>query len=372
MYLTKNLYSYNVTYVDLPDKDVFHLLINEAKRGFNENADYFESADKEQIDNWKKSRVPVLYASKVAKQKPEDFSLLRHDMNERACRSYLVIDADFNADQRDISEQFYNKLVNFASELNTPLVIYPTASYPDKPRYRAVFFTKKKLDAVKYGQAMNWLYASLGIPDELAKDPDIYESLSREEQVLFDAMDLSNKHIKSNNNAPFFTNNAQLEMIYDTTQVENLELLDNELWKDAEKPKIAKQKTYGPANDLDTLTFEDDDILEKATKNFAKTDFAQNYNTFWRFLHTIARAEITQQLTRKQVDKVLSWVAENPDTERSLVWKLNNKEMYSIEFGRVASNDDYFSKARPLATYPEYKAALLAEAGYDFEKDDVS
>lgn len=42
--------------------------------------------------------------------------------------------------------------------------------------------------------------------------------------------------------APFFTNSAQLEMIYNTTQDENLELLDNELWKDAEKPKIAKQK----------------------------------------------------------------------------------------------------------------------------------
>ena len=46
--------------------------------------------------------------------------------------------------------------------------------------------------------------------------------------------------------------------------------------------------------------------------------------------------------------------------------------MYSIVFGRVASYEDYFSKASPLGTYPEYKAALLEEAGYDFEKDDVS
>ena len=56
-----------------------------------------------------------------------------------------------------------------------------------------------------------------------------------------------------------------------------------------------------------------DEFLDKAVHDFAKTDFAKDYNTFWRFLHSVARAEDKKQITPEQVDKILNWVAETGD-----------------------------------------------------------
>lgn len=350
------------TYIDLPDTVVFHQLVEEAKNLYLENAELFDDATDEDIKRWKQNSAPVIFASKVSKQTADDFSLLRPDMNDRAVRKYLILDADFKEGKEKSSNLLYNKLIDLAEELNTPLVIYPTASYPDKPRFRAVLFTKKSLNAAAYGQAMNWLYDKLEIPDpDYAKDPDIYDSLPTYQKDFYDAMDSSNKHIRSNNNAPFFTNEYQLDFIIDTTLDDKLTLLDNDLWKDAKKPIIPKLKTYGLTSELDQFRF-DDDALEEACKEFAKSDFAQDYNTFWRFLHTLARAEETGTLTEEQVGKVLNWVADVPDKEKSLVWKLNNKSQYSIEQRRVLTNDDYFKKARPLVTYPEFKNVLLGSS----------
>ena len=64
-------------------------------------------------------------------------------MNERARNRYLIIDADYDVGEEDKSQELYDKLIALAKKHNTKLVIYPTISYPTKPRFRAVLFTKK-------------------------------------------------------------------------------------------------------------------------------------------------------------------------------------------------------------------------------------
>ena len=86
-------------------------------------------------------------------------------------------------------------------------------------------------------------------------------------------------------------------------------------------------------------------FLDKAVHDFAKTDFAKDYNTFWRFLHSVARAEDKKQITPEQVDKILNWVAETGDNnDKELVWKLNNRSQYAIERNRVLSIPSYYKK----------------------------
>lgn len=369
MYMTKNVYQRNVTYYDGDDITIFHYLIEKAKSVFIENSNYFESLSDDEIKKLKKNNTPVIFASTVSSMKPAfDFSLIRSDMNDRARRRYLIIDADFDAGKEESSQYLYNKIIEVAKEHNTPLIIYPTVSYPEKPRFRAVMFTKNLLGAAEYYQAMSWWYDQLGIfmiNKNARADQDVYEVLEGLEKDLVDAADTSNTNIRSNNNAPFFVNFDQLEAIYDNTQEEGLELLEKSLWKEYDKPKLPKRQNFDDHNMLDEYKLSDE-FLDKAVHDFAKTDFAKDYNTFWRFLHSVARAEDKKQITPEQVDKILNWVAETGDNnDKELVWKLNNRSQYAIERNRVLSIPSYYKSAAPLCAYPAFRDVLLDDLGYD-------
>ena len=369
MYMTKNVYQRNVTYYDGDDITIFHYLIEKAKSVFIENSNYFESLSDDEIKKLKKNNTPVIFASTVSSMKPAfDFSLIRSDMNDRARRRYLIIDADFDASKEESSQYLYNKIIEVAKEHNTPLIIYPTVSYPEKPRFRAVMFTKNLLGAAEYYQAMSWWYDQLGIfmiNKNARADQDVYEVLEGLEKDLVDAADTSNTNIRSNNNAPFFVNFDQLEAIYDNTQEEGLELLEKSLWKEYDKPKLPKRQNFDDHNMLDEYKLSDE-FLDKAVHDFAKTDFAKDYNTFWRFLHSVARAEDKKQITPEQVDKILNWVAETGDNnDKELVWKLNNRSQYAIERNRVLSIPSYYKSAAPLCAYPAFRDVLLDDLGYD-------
>lgn len=369
MYLTKNVYQRNVTYYDGDDLEIFHYLLEKAKSVFIENSHYFETLSDDEISKLKKNETPVIFASTVASMKPEfDFSMIRADMNDRAKRRYLIIDADFDAGQEESSKYLYDKMIEVANEFKTPLIIYPTISYPKKPRFRAVMFTKTLLGEAEYYQAMTWWYNQLGILDvnkNKTADKDLYDVLEGLDKDLVDAADTSNKNIRSNNNAPFFTNFEQLDFIYDTTQDETLERLDRSLWQKFDKPALKKKINFDVYNPLDDYKLSDE-FLDKAVHEFAKTAFAQDYSTFWRFLHSVARAEDKGQITSEQVDKVLTWVAETgDDNDKEFVWKLNNKAQYRIERDRVLAIPSYYKSARPLCSYPAFRDLLLEDLNFD-------
>ena len=369
MYLTKNVYQRNVTYYDGDDLEIFHYLLEKAKSVFIENSHYFETLSDEELSKLKKNETPVIFASTVASMKPAfDFSMIRADMNDRAKRRYLMIDADFDAGQEESSNYLYDKMIEVAKEYNTPLIIYPTISYPKKPRFRAVMFTKTLLGEAEYYQAMTWWYNQLGILDvnkNKTVDKELYEVLEGLDKELVDAADTSNKNIRSNNNAPFFTNFEQLDFIYDTTQDETLERLDRSLWQKFDKPALKKKINFDTYNPLDDYKLSDE-FLDKAVHEFAKTAFAQDYSTFWRFLHSVARAEDKGQITTEQVDKVLTWVAETGENnDKEFVWKLNNKAQYRIERDRVLSLSSYYKSARPLCSYPAFRDLLLEDLNFD-------
>ena len=369
MYLAKNVYQRNVTYYDGDDITIFHYLLEKAKSLFIENSHYFETLSDEELAKLKKNETPVIFASTVTSMKPEfDFSMIRADMNDRAKRKYLIIDADFDAGQEESSQYLYNKIIEVADEQKASLLIYPTISYPKKPRFRAVMFSKTALGEAEYYQAMTWWYNQLGILDvnkNKTADKDLYDVLEGLDKDLVDAADTSNKNIRSNNNAPFFVNFEQLDFIYDTTQDKELKPLDRSLWQKYEKPTLKKKINFDIHNALDDYKLSDE-FLDKAVHEFAKTAFAQDYSTFWRFLHSVARAEDKGQITPEQVDKVLVWVAETGENnEKEYVWKLNNKLQYKIERDRVLAIPSYYKSARPICSYPAFRDLLMQDLNFD-------
>lgn len=353
MYVTKNIYESYATYIDLPDTDFFHEALENAKTVYKKHAETIEDMSQESIKELKNRSVPVMYVTTVSKRKADDFKLIRTDMNERARRKFLIIDADFSEGEDSTSEKLRENIIRLAEQLNTPLVIYPTHSYPEKPRFRAVFFTKQLLDAASYMQAMTWLYDMLGIYIIKGDEDPIIEVLNEDEIELSKGVDRGNLHIKSNNNAPFFTNETQLDYIVDTTQDDSLELLDKSLWGNFPKPKIAKPKVWGSKTAIDEYSLSND-ILKAGCLAYAKTDEASSFDTFWRFLHSLARAEFYGQITSDQVQSALTWVATNPNKSKQSKWIIDNKERYKIERDRVHTRDDYLKRAKPLVAYPAF------------------
>lgn len=370
MYMTQNVFERYATYYDLPDKELFHFLIEKAKANYNEHPDYFDELTEEDLANLKRTSIPVLFASKVASQKNDDFKLMRADMNERATRKYLIIDADFDQGEDAVSQQLYDKIIEVAEQYKTPLVIYPTTSYPAKPRFRAVMFSAKSLNEATYHQAMSWWYDQLGVPKLSESEVKIAEAiLTPDEYTLYKGLDASNKNIRSNNNAPYFTNAEQLQAVVDTTKDSELKPLDNTLWKSQPKPRVKRKVSFGKLDATEAIPITDAD-LERGCREFARTEQGQDFNTFWKFLHTLARAEINKQLTPDQIDKALDWVAyhENPSIAAS--WRLGNRQMYKIEYNRVASREDYFKNARPLLNYKEFRDILRKR--FEVERTDMS
>ena len=230
-------------------------------------------------------------------------------------------------------------LIDLAEKLKTPLVIYPTISFPKKPRFRAVLFSKRALDHASYVQAMRWLYHVLN-------------------EKPTDASDLS---MNSNNNAPCFNCKEQIEMIVDTTQDKDLKPLEPALWSSFPKPKLQKKAKIkkGQSDEYNLSGF----WFEKAKETFKNSKQAQTYLTFWPILHSLARAELNEQLTEDEVIEFLDTAAEAGNDQATIeAWKVENAKEYRKERTRVERSQSLYESATPLADLPVFaKIKLYAE-----------
>lgn len=345
MYITRNLYDKYAEYIDIPDMKFFHHLIEIAKERYYKFSDELIDMSDEEIKRLKNEKMIVLFASTVSNYSAQDDVLIaRPEMNERARRKYMIIDADFDAGQEVESEKMMNDLKQLSIDYNTPLIIYPTVSYPAKPRFRAVLFSKNALNEGSYYQAMSWLYTMLG------RDP----------------LDPADLKIRSNNNAPFFINEDQVNAVFDNTMEDGLEPLDNVLWKTYSKPKIAKAKAMKKSQ-FDEFKIPSD-VLEEACREFAASPAAKHFNSFWFVLHSIARAEFFGQIDSEQVNQALTWIAQVPgDQLNSAKWSIENKNQYKNERRRVFENEKILYNARPLTKIPEFGNVFLKRDIIDFK-----
>lgn len=330
LYISKNLYDKYVTYVDVPDDVFFHNIINYAKEVFHSGK--LENVDIEEI---KSKYTPVIYVSTLSKRTGDDDILTRKSMNERARNRYLIIDADYDVGEEDKSQELYDKLIALAKKHNTKLVIYPTISYPAKPRFRAVLFTKKVMNDASYHQAMNWLYDQLGL----------------------EATDKGDFDIRSNNNAPIFVNEAQIKRIYDNTQEEGLEPLDNHLFKPYPKPKSRKAFK----KDFVALTKYDEGKLSRfqlmmGIQKLVKNPDMQDYNTFWPVVYSLAKAELLEQISEKDAFDALEELAKAaPDQYTRTRWSIGNRQKYISARASLMADEQQLLKTRSLFSREEFK-----------------
>ena len=335
MYISQNVYDNDARYIDLNDLDFFHESLKIAKQKYSKDKSNDIIYTNNDIDDIKKNQTPVFFASNLTKRTDQEIFVKRRGLKDRLRRKFLIIDADFNKGEEEESQELFDKAINLAEEYQTPIVIYPSASYPSKPRYRIIFFVKRMLNATSYKKAMTWLYNQLDV--EVKDQGDFY--------------------ITSNNNAPIFFNDAQLDKIVDTTQNEELNPLENKLWsnikvKKEKKNSDYKLKTVYDRYDISSIEFEK--MME-----LMKID---SYDEFWKFTYSLLRAEENDQITEDQSLKAMSIISKSaPNEEIALSWEQDNIKFYQNFKAGVANGSIDLKKSLPLTRYDEYIQVIVQD-----------
>lgn len=279
------------------------------------------------VEPIKKQLSPVLYCSKLTTQTRLDNVISRKELNQRLKRRYLIIDVDYNSGEEKESEVLKEKLINLSNELNCYLLIYPTLSYPDKPRFRAIMLTEKLLDESVYYSAISWLY------DKLQMQPT----------------DMNDYNIKSNNNLPIFINQEQLDFVYNNLHEER-NFLSSDLWKKYPRKKKIKVENYSDSEFLDQLPIDKEKLISEI-KKWSKTEYSKEYMNFWLLTSSITRAYIFGQLSDNDVKKCMKEISKATDDNLlQLTWEQNNMVEFEKCLSRLKDKSN-LEKTRPLIQF---------------------
>ena len=331
MYVTSSVFDKIAQFIDVDDRQFFATALNEAKQRQSDNS--LESTDCD-LDDIKK-HCPVCYMSTVAKRTDADEYIDRKTLNKRGRRKFIMIDADFEESQADESSKLRTNLIKLADKLNTWLLIYPTLSFPVKPRFRAVLFAKRQLDANSYIKAMKWLY----------------------EQCDTKPTDGSDLRIVANRNLPLFINDEQIASIYSNLDDDSRTALDNALWKNVKAPTTdAKPVEYdAPRTDI-TYDFA---RLCDGCKRLARQPICSEYNSFWPVAKSIAAAVVMKSITKPEAEQLLDILAEGGSSdEECRRWARGNRQLLDKHIVSCSLDKDELMMARPLYTYTELVPAV--------------
>lgn len=328
MYITNSMYDLYARYIDLDDRDFFRNCLEIAKTNIHK----LEEVEVNRI----KQSTPICYMSSLSSQKKEEQIVMRKLLNSsRGRRKFLMIDADFDIGQENDSEELIAKLKEFADQMKTPLMIYPTISYPEKPRFRAVLLVKRGLNDSKYWCAMTWLY----------------------EQLQTEALDASDFRITANRNLPIFCNEEQVKAAYSTFDNLELQPLDNSLWKDVKAP-AKKELTKEQIADLKEIEY-DEELLLKGSKVLAKRKIAKSYETFWHVVASLAAAVQLEQIDEEVAFEMLDNFAQAGEDESKIrAWEIGNRELYRQFATQYKEIPENIIKARPINSFSEFAKSV--------------
>lgn len=335
MFACPNLYCTSVNYIDMPDPEFFSTCLDVATRRVAES----ETID---VDKVKKS-TPVIFCSTLSKlDKKTEQEVPRSTMSDpRARRKFLMIDADFDPGDEERSELARTNIIHLAKEYNTPLVIYPTVSYPDKPRFRAVMFSKRPMSAANYHQGMLWFFDQLGMRP----------------------LDDGDLRINANRNAPVFVSQEQVDGIYSTLDNKDLKPLDNKLWSKYPKPKpkptwTKAKEVLSPLGDSDVKYIEKE--LYRGARTMASTSIALKRNTIWKPIESLAGAVLDGSIELEVAEKTVrlfALCAGDENTERA--WAEGNVDMLHENITELKNDKQRRDESvKPLYAYSEFIASL--------------
>lgn len=335
MYISTCLFDTTCVFVDAGDEDFFKSSLDNAIALFEKFKDQTVNPDVV------KQNTPICHVSTLWKKTDEEVAVSRKEVHgDRARRKFIMIDADFNPGEEAESHLMQEKLKALAEKHKTPLMLYPTVSFPTKPRFRAVLLSKRGMNASQYYQAVSWLF----------------------QEIDFTPNDNSDLRINMNRNLPVFINQAQVDNVYSTFKLKDggLSPLDNKLWKEMPLPPKFK-----PSNEIEVdvtmhdFSFDEVKLLEGA-RRMSKSKIALQYETFWRVVASIAAAVIRESISENTAHAMLDVLAEaGDDPDRSAYWKNENRKLLVKQMSEISADPAFkLQVTRPLCSYSEFRTAV--------------
>lgn len=314
-----------VRYLDIDDREFFIQCLDIAKRKMSPDVS--------------KDYMPVIFCSSLTSQTQEEKVIpvkrrLVHD-KDRVKRRFLMIDADYESSQGSESDDLRQAIMRFGNEHETPVMIYPSFSFPNKPRFRAVFLVDRLLDARRYHQAMRWLYEQLGT----------------------ESTDPSDLRITTNRNLPVFRDEDMVEAVYSTFEDESLQPLDHDLFfgrKDL-LPAPSEARHFQP---LEEAVY-DTEALDDAAVALRQRSGFDTYEGSWYIIAATAFDVFEGRISPEDADRLMQeFAAEAPDEPTRARWVAGNRELLEKHLDRYQSDPDERARARPLYAYPQARLLL--------------
>lgn len=329
MYLTKGVYQEEATYIPVKDTySFFKESCNLAIRAFHDNI-IFD----------KKKNNPIVYGSEIEgfNNEKKCIKIKRKKMNKlKLLRDFVGIDWDFEEGQEKELKKTILNSKKFAKEYDTTLIIYPTASYPKKPRIRTVFLLEDLLDEKEYKKAVSFIL------DKIDVNPN----------------DDNNYNIYHQFNLPTINNEFQLKImkIYKYNKLKSKCFKNQKLPKSLIDKKNKKLKEFSvtgrqfeieksPRNDKEVeraITY----ILEQMKTDNYLYDWSVYTNFVVKFMHSLARTEVIGAITHEQAERILIAVAEGDK-----YYETRNLKDYEIELNYVSTDEQKLKNSYPFARY---------------------
>lgn len=328
MFIGNNLYARYARYLDLPDREFFTTCLDTAKRHLT--------------PDMSKDDAPIVFCSSLSAQKPEEGIVTRRTVHDtqRVKRRFLMIDADFDAGQEDESDRLRNAIMRFGAEQKTPVMIYPSFSFPHKPRFRAVFLVSRLLDERRHHQAMQWVYEQLGTT----------------------STDESDLRITTNRNLPVFRDDEMAQACYSTFEDEQLQPLDHRLFFDRSDLLPPKRRTPAPVQRFadDEITY-DADKLDQVAEQLMRREKTGSYEGTWYLIASAAFDVYESRLDYDDAVRLVEGFADKaaPDASTAQRWAAGNRELLDKHLRRYQEDADQRARARPLYAYAQARHVLI-------------
>lgn len=331
MYVSDSYKSLNVTYIDMRARDFFLGCLDAAKKYEPQLAKLGRETP------WLKEHCPIVHISYLDGMSHADMVTSRTAVHSRrARRDFILGDVDYNPGQEKDALSLRHSAMLLADELHTPLMLYPTLSYPAKPRFRFVFLTADMLDAEQYAKAVKWVYDRLGYP----------------------VTDKNDYLMNNNKNLPLFNNEKQVKQCWETFSDTSLSPLSSELWKDVVSPvHISRGKSHEWSETRHADRFDEGMLVELAKGQCEMAAFMDG-GTFWRVIGSLAASCFCGGISEECAEAVLDALAEGGRAlGRAEEWRSSNRTEFSRAMMRM--NAEKLAVIRPLSEWTEFAPASV-------------
>lgn len=257
-----------------------------------------------------KAAAHYVFASAFENGETPDYIDRKDGANLGVLRDFVAIDYDLEDDDWEGFNLVYLAIKERFEGVS--LVLYPTLSYPLKPRVRLVIELNRLVNGGEYEQLVKHLIDEIGVETN-----DL----------------VANLNINHLMNLPVFTADVFADIIIQDGEPYDADSIEYTGKRTSFKPQIQTHST-----DLN-------DFIAKNQKNL------MDYDYFWRFTEALAKSHIEGDVDMEEVNHILKAVAMG-----NVEWEQNNLNEFYIQMGKLNSDPDKLRMAKTLNSYYRAKS----------------